>query len=72
LVAGTKLPATNSASRKDVGASPRWVHDAKFAFEKYFLGKIRRGKPEPFNEEMALKLIGVRKLKERMREDVTG
>jgi len=50
----------------------RWVHYAKVAFEKYFLGKIRRGKPEPFYEEMALKLIGVRKLKERKREDVTG
>ncbi|HEY0628945.1 MAG TPA: FAD/NAD(P)-binding oxidoreductase [Sphingomicrobium sp.] len=48
----------------------RWVHYAKAAFEKYFLGKIRRGQPEPFYEEMVLKLIGVHKLKERAPERV--
>lgn len=50
----------------------RWVHYAKAAFERYFLRKIRRGEPEPFYEEMALKLIGVRKLKERTSEKVAG
>jgi sulfide:quinone oxidoreductase len=46
----------------------RWVHFAKKAFEKYFLRKIRKGEAEPFYEEMALNLIGVRKLKDTPRE----
>jgi sulfide:quinone oxidoreductase len=46
----------------------RWVHFAKEGFEKYFLRKIRRGEVEPFFEETALKLMGVRKLKESVRE----
>ena len=40
----------------------RWVHFAKIAFEKYFLRKVRRGVAEPFYEEMALKLMGIRKI----------
>lgn len=40
-----------------------WVHLAKIGFEKYFLGKIRRGESAPFYEKMALDLIGARKLK---------
>jgi len=50
----------------------RWVHYAKVGFERYFLRKIRRGESEPFYEEMALKLIGVRKLKERMPDKLVG
>ena len=46
----------------------RWVHFAKEGFEKYFLRKIRRGEVEPFFEETALKLMGVRKLKEPVKE----
>lgn len=42
----------------------RWVHFAKIAFEKYFLRKVRRGAAEPFYEEMALKLMGIRKISE--------
>jgi hypothetical protein len=45
-------------------AEGRWVHYAKKAFEKYFLHKIRKGEAEPFYEEMALRMMGVRKLKE--------
>jgi sulfide:quinone oxidoreductase len=41
----------------------KWVHLAKVAFEKYFLGKIRRGESEPFYEKFALDLMGARKLK---------
>ena len=40
----------------------RWVHLAKVAFEKYFLRKVRRGESEPFFEEVALKMLGIRKL----------
>jgi len=44
-------------------SSGKWVHLAKVAFEKYFLGKVRRGESEPFYEKLALDLIGARKLK---------
>ena len=40
-----------------------WVHLAKVAFEKYFLGKISRGESEPFYEKLALDLMGAHKLK---------
>jgi len=44
-------------------ASGKWVHLAKVGFEKYFLGKIRRGESEPFYEKLALDMIGARKIK---------
>jgi len=44
-------------------AEGRWVHLAKVGFEKYFLGKIKRGESAPFYEKMALDLIGAKKLK---------
>ena len=44
-------------------AEGRWVHLAKVGFEKYFLGKVRRGEGEPFFEKLALDLIGARKVK---------
>jgi len=44
-------------------AEGKWVHLAKIAFEKYFLGKIRHGEAEPFYEKLALDLMGARKLK---------
>jgi sulfide:quinone oxidoreductase len=44
-------------------AKGHWVHLAKVGFEKYFLGKIKRGESEPFYEKFALELIGARKLK---------
>ncbi|WP_293677860.1 FAD-dependent oxidoreductase [uncultured Phenylobacterium sp.] len=44
-------------------AEGRWVHLAKVGFEKYFLGKVRRGEGEPVFEKMALDLLGAHKLK---------
>jgi sulfide:quinone oxidoreductase len=41
----------------------RWVHLAKGAFEKYFLGKVRRGVSEPFYERLALDVLGITKTK---------
>lgn len=46
----------------------RWVHLAKIAFEKYFLRKVRRGDSEPFYEEIALKMLGLRKVAEHQIE----
>jgi len=46
----------------------KWVHTAKIGFEKYFMGKMRSGKSEPFYEKMALDMLGITKLKE-VKED---
>ena len=43
----------------------RWVHMAKVAFEKYFIGKVKRGESEVFYEKLALDVMGARKLKPR-------
>ncbi|SUS03351.1 Sulfide-quinone reductase [uncultured Defluviicoccus sp.] len=40
-----------------------WVHLAKVVFEKYFLGKVRRGVSEPFYEKFAMDTLGIHKLK---------
>ena len=45
-------------------SSGKWVHLAKVGFEKYFLRKLRQGKAEPFYESLALKVLGIDKLKE--------
>ncbi len=44
-------------------ASGKWVHLAKVGFEKYFLGKVKRGESEPFYEKLALEVMGLRKIK---------
>lgn len=44
-------------------AEGKWVHYAKIAFEKYFIRKMKRGTSEPFYEKLALKAIGVVRLK---------
>ena len=41
----------------------KWVHLAKVAFEKYFMHKMRKGTSEPFYENLALKSLGIKKLK---------
>ncbi len=48
-------------------AHGKWVHLAKEQFEKYFLGKLRRGQSETFYEKLALKVLGIAKLKETRR-----
>ena len=40
-----------------------WVHMAKIGFEKYFLGKVRKGRSETFYENAALNLLKTQKLK---------
>lgn len=39
----------------------KWVHLGKIAFEKFFLGKVRRGVAEPFYERMTLDMLGIAK-----------
>ena len=45
-------------------SSGKWVHLAKSGFEKYFLRKLRKGQSEPFYESLALKALGIDKLKQ--------
>ncbi len=46
----------------------KWVHMAKIGFEKYFMGKMRRGKSEPFYEKLAMDMLGINKLKKVIKD----
>jgi sulfide:quinone oxidoreductase len=59
FVAQPQIPPRNL----NWSAEGKWVHLGKVIFEKYFLRKIRKGESEPFYESLALKLIGLEKLK---------
>ena len=59
FVAQPQIPPRNV----NWSASGKWVHLAKVGFEKYFLGKIRRGESVPFYEKLALEVMGLRKIK---------
>ena len=59
FVAQPQIPPRNV----NWSASGDWVHLAKVGFEKYFLGKIRRGESEPFYEKLALDVMGLKKIK---------
>ncbi len=41
----------------------KWVHVAKIAFEKYFMGKVRRGITEPYFEKAVMQFLQMGKLK---------
>ncbi len=41
----------------------KWVHLAKIAFEKYFIGKMKKGDSEPYYEKLVMHALGIRKLK---------
>jgi len=60
FVAQPQIPPRNV----NWSASGKWVHAAKIGFEKYFLHKIRTGQSETFYENMALDMLGVKKLKD--------
>lgn len=59
FVAQPQIPPRNV----NWSSSGKWVHLAKVGFEKYFLHKIRKGTSEPFYETLALKALGIDKLK---------
>ena len=59
FVAQPQIPPRNV----NWAAEGKWVHTAKIGFEKYFLGKMRSGKSEPFYEHLALQMLGINKLK---------
>jgi sulfide:quinone oxidoreductase len=60
FVAQPQIPPRNV----NWSSSGKWVHMAKIGFEKYFLRKLRKGVSEPFYETLALKTLGIDKLKE--------
>ncbi len=47
-------------------ASGRWVHYAKIAFEKYFIRKMKNGNSEPVYEKYVMKLIGFKRLQDKI------
>jgi sulfide:quinone oxidoreductase len=60
FVAQPQIPPRNV----NWSSSGKWVHLAKVGFEKYFMRKLRQGQSEPFYESLALKVLGIAKLKE--------
>ena len=61
FVAMPQIPPRNVNWSADGG----WVHLAKVGFEKYYMGKIRRGVGEPFYERMVFDMLGINKLKDK-------
>ncbi len=61
FVAQPQIPPRNV----NWAAEGKWVHRAKVLFERYFLYKVRHGTPEPAYERLALKAMGIGKLKLR-------
>ena len=59
FVALPQIPPRNT----NWSSQGKWVHAAKIAFEKYFLSKVKRGKVETYYEKLALRLMGIDKIK---------
>ena len=55
----------NPPRNRNWTGSGKWVHLAKIAFEKYFMFKVKRGTSEPVYERIALKFMGVERLKDK-------
>lgn len=60
FVAQPQIPPRNV----NWSSSGKWVHTAKIGFEKYFMHKIKTGQAETFYENLALRVLGIAKLKE--------
>jgi len=60
FVAQPQIPPRNV----NWSSSGKWVHLAKVGFEKYFMRKLKKGNSEPFYEALAMKAMGIAKLKE--------
>ncbi len=58
FVAQPQIPPRNV----NWASSGKWVHVAKVGFEKYFMGKIRKGTSEPLYEKALMKVLGIDKL----------
>lgn len=63
FVAQPQIPPRNI----NWSAQGKWVHTAKEWFERFFLGKLRSGRSETFYERLALRAMGIEKLKRTTR-----
>ncbi len=68
FVAQPQIPPRNV----NWSSSGKWVHQAKIAFEKFFLHKMRKGTSETFYEKVFLDLVGIAKLKKSRPEPADG
>ncbi len=59
FIASPQIPPRNV----NWASQGKWVHLGKIAFEKFFLGKVRRGVSESFFEKLALNMMGIAKEK---------
>jgi sulfide:quinone oxidoreductase len=53
----------NTPRNETWASNERWVHLAKVALKKYFMQKVRTGISEPPYERLALKALGIVRLK---------
>ncbi len=65
---GAAFAAIPQIPPRDVNwfGSGKWVHLAKIAFEKYFIRKMKTGNSEPIFEKYVLKLIGFKRLQDKV------
>ena len=64
FVAQPQIPPRNL----NWSAHGKWVHVAKVGFEKYFIHKVRVGTSETLYEKLALRVLGISKLKATSKE----
>jgi sulfide:quinone oxidoreductase len=60
FIAAPQIPPRNITWAKQ----GKWVHWSKVAFEKYFLFNIKRGSTEPLFQKLALRVMGLNRLKD--------
>jgi len=60
FIAAPQIPPRNITWAK----KGKWVHLSKVAFEKYFIFNMKRGYPDPLFQKLALKVMGLNRLKD--------
>lgn len=57
-------PDARRAAGRNWSSQGKWVHAAKFGFQKYVPHKVRQGKAETFDENLVRDVPGIREFKE--------
>ena len=60
FIAAPQIPPRNITWAK----KGKWVHLSKVAFEKYFIFNMKRGSHDPLFQKLALKVMGLNRLKD--------
>ena len=60
FIAAPQIPPRNITWAK----KGKWVHWSKVAFEKYFIFNMKRGSTDPLFQKLALKVMGLNRLKD--------